>query len=185
MKKILFIVDPQNDFITGSLAVDGAENAMHKLTEYLKDNVDSYEQVFVTMDSHEEKHCSFAENGGQWPVHCVVKTPGWEIPDYLLNVLPQQTGILYKGFTKEEYSIFESEYIFTTLGYLHHVTSLYDDVQIDICGIAGDYCVLNTIKDLVKYNFGKNLNILTEYIASIDGGETLNNYIKENNLKYC
>jgi nicotinamidase/pyrazinamidase len=183
MKKILFVVDPQNDFITGSLAVEGAENAMRNLAEYIKNTREEYEQIFITMDSHEEKHCSFQENGGQWPVHCVVKTKGWEIPEYILEVLPEHTGVLYKGYDKEEYSIFESDYMYTTLGFLH-IASCTDEIQIDVCGIAGDYCVLNTIKDLVKYKFGSQLNILTKYIVSIDGGETLNNYINENNLKH-
>ena len=50
MKKVLVIVDPQNDFITGSLAVEGAKEKMEKLTEYLSDNL--YNEVMITMDSH-------------------------------------------------------------------------------------------------------------------------------------
>ena len=36
MKQILLIVDPQNDFITGSLAVEGAKEKMMKLAEYIE-----------------------------------------------------------------------------------------------------------------------------------------------------
>ena len=36
MKKILLIVDPQNDFITGSLAVEGTKEKMMKLADYIK-----------------------------------------------------------------------------------------------------------------------------------------------------
>ena len=35
MKSILLIVDPQNDFITGSLAVEGAKEKMMKLADYI------------------------------------------------------------------------------------------------------------------------------------------------------
>lgn len=55
--------------------------------------------------------------------------------------------------------------------------------QIDLCGIAGDYCVLNTLKDGVEV-FGKEMfNVLMPYIASIDGGESLNKFVKDNNIK--
>ena len=39
MRKVLVIVDPQNDFITGSLAVEGAKEKMERLTEYLSNNI--------------------------------------------------------------------------------------------------------------------------------------------------
>ena len=53
-----------------------------------------------------------------------------------------------------------------------------------ICGIAGDYCVMNTIKNLMKYDGPCKLIIyaFTDGIASIDDGITIKNFIKENNL---
>ena len=40
MKKILLIVDPQNDFITGTLPVEGAEERMKKLSKYPKEFIE-------------------------------------------------------------------------------------------------------------------------------------------------
>ena len=59
-----------------------------------------------------------------------------------------------------------------------------EDVYVDVCGIAGDYCVLETIKGLRKFIGDEYITILTDYTASIDGGEKLINYIKENDLNY-
>lgn len=39
MKKLLLIVDPQIDFITGTLPVAGAAEAMDALAKYVKEKV--------------------------------------------------------------------------------------------------------------------------------------------------
>ena len=84
IKSILLIVDPQNDFITGTLAVEGAKEKMMKLAE---SDLSKYDYVCVTLDTHPENHCSFKENGGIWPKHCVFATNGWNIPEYLNEAL--------------------------------------------------------------------------------------------------
>lgn len=68
MKRMLLIVDPQNDFITGSLAVPGAKTKMMRLADF---NLQQYDLICVTLDSHPEDHCSFEINGGIWPKHCI------------------------------------------------------------------------------------------------------------------
>lgn len=52
-----------------------------------------------------------------------------------------------------------------------------------VCGIAGDYCVLETIKNLLKLVPKERVFVFTEGIVSIDDGTKLQNFIKENNLK--
>ena len=182
MKQILLIVDPQNDFITGSLAVEGAKEKMMKLAEYIEKENGRYDYIYITMDSHPEDHVSFKENGGIWPKHCVVETNGWDIPEYLdialLNVL-SSVSCFRKG-TKtdsEEYSIFDNDRDGFMLYNNIKELSRQEDVYIDVCGIAGDYCVLETIKGLRKFMGDNYINVLTEYIASIDGGKKLKEYI--------
>lgn len=178
MKRILLIVDPQNDFINGSLAVPEAEYKMRALGEYLKEN--DYEFIAVTLDSHPKNHCSFKENGGIWPKHCIKGTKGWKIPGYLYPILQNQLANYYfKGqdFTKEEYSIFPGNELLK-----QHILESNNYISIDICGIAGDYCVLETLKGLIKFVPKEKIRVLTQYVASIDNGEKLNNFIKENNI---
>ena len=73
---ILLIVDPQNDFITGSLAIEGAIPAMDYLTAYVKEHHAEYDAIVVTMDQHPADHCSFDVSGGPWPIHCIRYTTG-------------------------------------------------------------------------------------------------------------
>ena len=60
-----------------------------------------------------------------------------------------------------------------------------DCFTLTVCGIAGDYCVKNTIDKLIHNDCPVELNVrvMLDGIASIDDGTTINNYIEENNLK--
>lgn len=187
MKNILLIVDPQNDFITGTLAVEGAEEKMKKLSDYIEEKGKEYDYICITLDSHPKDHCSFQANGGIWPEHCVVYTKGWEIPNYLEAVLKDlKVACYHKGDLSniEEYSIFNNEedgYVLTK-----QITDLlkHDDLYIDVCGIAGDYCVLETLKGLREIIGNNYISVLGEFTASIDGGEKLRTFLNENNINY-
>ena len=185
MKNVLLVVDPQNDFITGTLPVEGAEEKMKNLADYIEKKGHVYDCICITLDSHPEDHCSFKENGGIWPRHCVAWSEGWSIPDYLDKSLKKSRVACYhKGDdpNHEEYSIFNNEEDGCVLA--KQITDLlkFDDLYIDVCGIAGDYCVLETIKGLRKFIGDKYINVLTEYTASIDGGEKLMNYLYNNEM---
>ena len=186
MKNILLIVDPQNDFITGSLAVEGAEEKMRKLAEHIKDKGHKYDSIWVTLDSHISKHCSFEEHGGIWKPHCIYGTNGWRVPNYLDESLIRY--IKYSGksvtyynkgteFNREEYSIFENKTDGLTL--YKQISELIKEGEFDIsiCGIAGDFCVLETLKGLRKYIGDSYITVLFEYIASMDGGKKLKEYV--------
>lgn len=188
MKNILLIVDPQNDFITGTLPVEGAEERMKKLAEYIKARHAEYDYILITMDSHPEDHCSFKENGGMWPKHCVTWSDGWELPGYLNNAINSTSScnvaVYHKGdiVDKEEYSIFDNEEDgFVLANQLRELVE-EGEIYVDICGIAGDYCVLETLKGLRKFVPDECISILFDFIASIDGGEKLLAYATENQI---
>ena len=185
MKNILLIVDPQNDFISGSLAVEGADEKMLKLSKYLNEKGNNYDKIYVTMDSHPENHCSFKENGGIWPKHCVINTDGIAIFKPLYSIVKDISIRVLKGtiFNKEEYSIFENEQEGKELANeIKHIIKSDDDTFIDVCGIAGDYCVLETIKGLTELINNDHIYILEEFTASIDGGKKLLEYAENNDI---
>ena len=59
----LVIVDPQNDFINGSLAVPGAEKAINNTIEFIKEHKEDLAYIAITADWHPYDHCSFKEPG--------------------------------------------------------------------------------------------------------------------------
>lgn len=186
MKKILLIIDAQYDFINGSLSVKGAEDKMNKLAEYIKNNENNYACVIMTADWHPSNHCSFIEQGGEWPKHCVQYTTGAAIYQPIIDAIDKtkcNNAILEKGnvANKEEYSVIDNYFSSKILARL---IDSYSVEQIDICGIANEYCVLNTVKDLnEKYKIGNKLNILINFVAAIKDESVLINYANDNNIK--
>ena len=188
--KYLIIVDPQNDFIEGgSLAVDGAKKAMERLSFFVSQNARYYEKIFVTQDFHPENHCSFTENGGTWPKHCVANTNGADIFPKLKEVLADKENVVYtlkgKDVDVDQYSIFSLKDGDVTNKY---GKEMLEELQknptfhIDICGIAGDVCVLNTANDLVQLIGADRLYILEMFTASLDGGAKLRVFAEKNSI---
>lgn len=188
---MLIVVDPQIDFISGSLPVPGAAHAMDQLAIYIKAHAKEYALMVVTNDWHPYDHCSFAPNGGPWPVHCVQYSEGaatyWPLLE-ALYAADCPTLFLPKGDLqhKEEYSIVQNsaarEFFEQTLS-LDVVTDPADQYQqIHVCGIAGDVCVLNTLRDLLPLAGADRITVLTAYSPSLDGGKSLSDFIAEHGL---
>jgi nicotinamidase-related amidase len=76
MKKILVVVDMQNDFIDGAL---GTPEAV-AIVPYVKELIEGFDgKVFFTRDTHFENYMS-TEEGRNLPVpHCIKGTDGWQI----------------------------------------------------------------------------------------------------------
>lgn len=177
--RMLLIVDPQIDFISGTLPVPGAEEAMKELATYIQEHDGDYCLKVVTTDWHPYHHHSFEPQGGQWPVHCVQNTVGAAIHPSLVTPLYTTKGevkVLRKGVyaDREEYSIFKNR---DSSQYLQEMVSLLGIQQIDLCGIAGDICVLNTLKDGVALFRAGRFKVLHQYSPSLDGGKALNEYV--------
>lgn len=147
MKKMLMIVDPQIDFINGTLPVPGAATAMDALAGYVREHGDEYASLVVTGDSHPANHCSFSTQGGPWPAHCVEGTEGVRIWPALEESLIQAGAVrLRKGnnAASEEYSIFANE---ESKEKLARIIESENIGHIDICGLAGDICVAQSMAD--------------------------------------
>ncbi|MDO5017470.1 MAG: isochorismatase family protein [Porphyromonas sp.] len=174
--KALLIVDPQIDFISGTLPVAGADKAMDRLAETLP--AIAVDEIIVTMDCHPIRHCSFKENGGIWPPHCVKYSVGAAIWPPLMQALieaRQPVTFIEKGTAveRDQYSAFDEAY-----------PALLDDAEeIYLCGIAGNVCVLNTLKDLARHGLGDKITVITDAAPSLDDGTALREMIEETDVK--
>jgi len=150
--KALLIVDPQNDFMPGgSLAVPDGD----QIIPFINNHRDYYEMVVWTKDWHPEKHCSFKENGGIWPRHCVQFTQG----AWYHQKLDFRAGdyVVTKGKDKkfDSYSAFKDDG-----GTFTGLKELLDNKgikEIDVCGLALEYCVKFTVMDALALGFKVNL----------------------------
>ena len=151
----ILVVDLQNDFITGSLAVPGAEDMLPALKKW----VDRFAVRFASRDWHPEDHSSFEEQGGPWPPHCVEDTEGAHMHSILDGIGFLQVG---KGMDKdkEQYSAFDGTNLASLLGKLG-IERLF------VCGLATDYCVKATVLDALE-QFDGEVYILLDAIAAVN-----------------
>ena len=92
----LIIVDCQNDFITGTMSVKGAKNAVDEIKKFIKNHRKEIVKIIFTVDWHPYTHMSFKRNGGQWPQHCIQYTPGACIEPKLLKYVQSMEIDFYK-----------------------------------------------------------------------------------------
>lgn len=184
MNRLLIIVDPQVDFISGTLPVPNADSAMDSLARYLRYNGSAYAHIIVTADRHPFDHCSFVRHGGQWPLHCVHDSVGATVWQPIIDVLCDRTApttFLYKGENadREEYSIFKNEAAATRSDDIikHHSID-----RIEICGLAGDVCVAETIRDGIERFGSSKFEVLTRFSPSLDDGKILDDLISKHGI---
>lgn len=145
-KKALIIVDLQNDFISGSMAINGANNLALKINNYVKDHY--FDEIITTQDWHCSNHPSFKKYGGLWPEHCIANTWGAQI-DNKLNV--KINHYFYKAKKEESYSGFYSEQ--NCRSELYSYLNKNNIKEVFVCGLALDYCVIATAVDSSKFGF--------------------------------
>lgn len=166
--RVLVIVDPQHDFIHGSLAIEGAEEAMQRLCRWVGEHTTDFDAILLTMDQHPQDHCSFVEQGGIWPRHCVRYSLGASLYPPLMEVILTQVQtrpnmpLLYveKGtdVEREEYSAFSRSIPELLLG----------ADRIYLAGLAGDYCVAHSQADLSHHIPQERIIRLEDCIAYVD-----------------
>jgi nicotinamidase/pyrazinamidase len=163
MTRALIVVDVQNDFCEGgSLPVAGGAQVAHDIAEVLHHwtrqdpDAPAYAHVVATKDHHVDPgpHWSAEPDfSSSWPVHCRVGTDG---EAFHPNLDPQPfDAIFLKGERAAAYSGFEGREPggADLAGWLR----AHDVTEVDVCGLATDYCVKATALDAAAAGFGTRL----------------------------
>lgn len=87
MKRLLAIIDYQNDFVTGALGFDRAPLLHDAIVEKVRQYKRSGDTVVYTMDTHCDDYLQTSEGKYLPIVHCVKGTPGWALYGDLPDVL--------------------------------------------------------------------------------------------------
>lgn len=143
----LLIVDVQNDFLPGgSLAVPHGDEIVPVLGRYLALFESEELPIFASRDWHPPDHCSFREQGGPWPPHCLAGSTGAAAPPAL--ALPPSSVIVHKATAadRDAYSAFQG----TALAALLRERGVR---RLFVGGLATDYCVLETVRDAVTQGY--------------------------------
>ena len=139
MKKILVVVDIQNDFVDGALgtreAVAIIDNAVQKIKNFDGD-------IFVTLDTHYENYMQTLE-GQKLPMpHCIKNTNGWLLNPKIADALKNRN---YKTVEKLTFGS-------TELPQLIKETIGDNQAEITLIGLCTDICVVSNAL-LLKANF--------------------------------
>ena len=159
------VVDVQNDFCEGgSLAVSGGAAVARGVTEYLRRHRGDYALVAATRDFHVDPGSHFAAEPDfrdSWPVHCVAGTEGAELHPDLDRELVDE--VFEKGRDSAAYSGFEAR---SAPGRLLGERLREAGIEeLDVAGIATDYCVQATVLDALKEGF--RVRVLTDLCAGV------------------
>ncbi|MFF7683863.1 isochorismatase family protein [Microbacterium sp. NPDC007973] len=168
MSRALFIVDVQNDFTErGALGVQGGDEVAARISRYLGAHADDYAVVVASRDWHHGDD----DNGGHfsatpdfvdtWPVHCVGGTYGADYDEVFDT--ERVTHHLKKGQGKPAYSLFEG--VSDDGETAAQILESHGIRDIDIVGIATDYCVRASALDAVSA--GRGVRVLTDLIAGV------------------
>ena len=139
MKKILVVVDIQNDFVDGALGTPEAvaiiDNAVEKIKSFDGD-------IFVTYDTHYENYMDTLE-GKKLPVpHCIKGTDGWRLNEKIAEALKDKN---YKSVEKLTFGSVElPDLVKEAIG--------NETAEITLIGLCTDICVVSNAL-LLKANF--------------------------------
>ena len=130
MKKLLVVVDYQNDFVDGALGFEGAEEIENNIIDLIEKFEKNNDFICFTFDTHERDYLSTTE-GKCLPVeHCIKGTKGWEITPRL-----QDFAQKYPKFEKHTFGSLE-------LGnYIKGINPLINEVY--LVGLVSNICVIS------------------------------------------
>lgn len=138
-KKILVIVDAQNDFVSGTLGSGMAESAMDNIVKKVIKHGSEYDMIIFTRDIHFENYMETLE-GKKLPVmHCQSNDKGSMIVERVWNTVSnvKKSGVRVRTFNKHTFGSRE------LIDYLSAVCTRKDTIE--FCGVCTDICVVSNV----------------------------------------
>ncbi len=131
MRKLLIVVDYQNDFVTGALGSAEAEAIKDSVLDKIR-NFDG--TVVYTKDTHDENYLDTQE-GKNLPVpHCIKDQEGWMLVPELEALVEERSGIIYEKNT------------FGSVRLAGDIRELYEKEgleSVELIGVCTDICVIS------------------------------------------
>lgn len=170
-------VDVQNDFCEGgSLAVEGGSDVAAGITHHLADHGDRYDHVVATRDYHEDpgEHWDTEDPdfAVSFPPHCAADSAGAAFHPAL--DVRRIEEVFSKGRFEPAFSGFEGwAGLRGEEGAGPRLAQWLQDRGVDeveVCGLATDFCVRATTLDAAERGFATTL--LRDLIAAVDESAT-------------
>lgn len=153
MRKILVVVDMQNDFIDGALGTPEAQ----AIVENVVDEIGNYAEadLIATRDTHPEGYLETQE-GRNLPIpHCVRNTPGWEIAPKVAAALGRAEVI--------DKPTFGSKMLAEKLAAMAE----QEELEITLIGLCTDICVVSNALLIKAYLPETQVNVIASCCAGV------------------
>ena len=153
MKKVLVIVDMQNDFVDGALGTPEAQAIVPKVADYIRTHADKDTVLVFTKDTHGTDYMETLEGKNLPVAHCIKNTYGWELAPAIQEAIYDTRD---KYFDFDSYFPYVADHIVCkpTFGSmdLQNLLFVIDDMtgtqsgeiaEITLCGLCTGICVLS------------------------------------------
>ncbi|MEG1848725.1 MAG: isochorismatase family cysteine hydrolase [Lachnospiraceae bacterium] len=148
MKKVLIVIDMQNDFIDGSLGTKEAVAILPKVIEKVQTARQENTVVLFTKDTHTANYLNTCE-GKKLPVkHCIKPTQGWDLTEQLL---PYAEEVIEKN----------------TFGSIDLPDRVKAFEEIELVGLCTDICVISNALLLKAYFPEKKISVDAQCCAGV------------------
>ncbi|ERL04028.1 hypothetical protein HMPREF1986_02876 [Oribacterium sp. oral taxon 078 str. F0263] len=129
MRKILLVIDMQNDFIDAALGSREAE----AIVDAVKEKIRSYpaENVIATMDTHGENYMDTQEGRNLPVMHCIRGTHGWQLQTDVAELLRHA-----KIYEKPSFGSMKLAEELKKL-------SEKEEIELELIGLCTDICVVS------------------------------------------
>lgn len=128
MKRLLVVVDYQNDFIDGALGFDGADKIAANIVELIKRFRNSNDEIVFTVDTHDEDYLNTTE-GQHLPIpHCLKGQEGWKLYPLIKDLVGNS-------------EVFEKPSFGSALLGQYIANHQFDEIY--LCGLVSDICVFS------------------------------------------
>jgi nicotinamidase-related amidase len=126
MKKVLIVVDMQNDFVSGPLGSREAADIVDAVAEKIEEYAANGDRVIFTFDSHPACPNYFMTREGRYlPIeHCCPGTAGWDIVTPLMHIHPEPESVHKSAFGMADWSWLAAD-------------------EVEFCGVCTDICVIS------------------------------------------
>jgi len=154
MKRLLVVIDCQNDFIDGALGTPEAKAIVNSVINKIR----SFDgNVCVTYDSHFDNSYLDSNEGKHLPVkHCIVHTDGWQLNPEIEAAFRERLNATNGGYDQ---SVFMKE----TFGSVKLAETIKNEKfdYVEIVGLCTDICVISNA--LVIKAFSPEIQIACDY----------------------
>ncbi len=159
-KKLLLVVDYQNDFVDGALANPAAVPLASGIAQLVKQYIQNDDYIIFTKDTHEKNYLKTRE-GMHLPIeHCINGTKGHELHPLLLQAIQNANSNKIMQINKP------------TFGAKDLPSQIEEflkgaPVEIDICGVVSEICVISNAIILHSNFLNAKINIYENLCAGL------------------